>query len=445
MRFTLFIWLLVVANHHSAQDWSPLDNGLGCPFNGEVKHMIVDSMTGDLIVSGAFQTDGNCDTMRAFARWNGVSWNSIGNTHGGASITVYEFRDTLYGTGYLLDEPPLDYHDLHRYNLNDWDSIPEGPDGSVQCFTENNGVLYFGGSFDKCGNDSTYLLGRYENGVCSGLVPNYKPSGGTSISDLIFYQNELYAGGNFNCFSVQGFSNFGKVSNGDFVSVDAQFNNTGGGLVSELIVYNGELIIAGGFNKSSGYTGDYIMKWDGNTMSELGTGVNDRVNDLEVFNGELYALGWFTEAGGNSAYHIAKWDGLEWTAVNTNPISEWWKLTNMIIWNDDLYIAGTFSEIDGVTLNGIARFNQSLNIHNPENSKDLKLYPNPTSDIINYSYPGTTDNLDVQIFNLLGQCVHAEKSIPTAGSINILSLPKGCYKVIFKTASTHFDSFFIKI
>ena len=79
-----------------------------------------------------------------------------------------------------------------------------------------------------------------------------------------------------------------------------------------LAVYEGDLIAAGNFTTAGGVTVNRIARWNGETWSALGSGLNDAVGALAVYNGELIAGGRFTTAGGVKANQIARWDGYQW-------------------------------------------------------------------------------------------------------------------------------------
>jgi hypothetical protein len=51
------------------------------------------------------------------------------------------------------------------------------------------------------------------------------------------------------------------------------------------------------------------------TWSPVGTGAASAVYALEVFNGELYVGGTFTEIGGVNANYLARWNGSGWSSV----------------------------------------------------------------------------------------------------------------------------------
>jgi hypothetical protein len=67
-----------------------------------------------------------------------------------------------------------------------------------------------------------------------------------------------------------------------------------------------------------------VLKWNGSSWSDLGSGVLGNVFALRTFddgNGSaLYAGGFFSTAGGVAVSRIAKWSGSAWSALGTGTI-----------------------------------------------------------------------------------------------------------------------------
>ncbi len=85
---------------------------------------------------------------------------------------------------------------------------------------------------------------------------------------------------------------------------------------------NGDLIAGGRFTTIEGVPANRIARWDGQSWSPLGSGMegagNPDVTALLVLpNGDLVAGGWFTIADGAPASRIARWDGTTWSPMGT--------------------------------------------------------------------------------------------------------------------------------
>jgi hypothetical protein len=84
---------------------------------------------------------------------------------------------------------------------------------------------------------------------------------------------------------------------------------------------NGPALYIGGFFESvgGGLPMNSIAKWDGSTWSSLGSGMGDSVTALTSFDDgsgpALDAAGIFSTAGGIAANQIAQWDGSSWAPL----------------------------------------------------------------------------------------------------------------------------------
>ena len=95
-----------------------------------------------------------------------------------------------------------------------------------------------------------------------------------------------------------------------------------------------------------------IAKWDGQSWTALGDGLNDSVFSLAVVNGNVYAAGYFTFTGTGYAYHIARWDGTNWTALGSG-IND--VVYAIAVSGSDLYAGGEFTIAGGKVSAFLAR------------------------------------------------------------------------------------------
>lgn len=97
-------------------------------------------------------------------------------------------------------------------------------------------------------------------------------------------------------------------------------------------------------------------KWD--TVS-YGIGFNNnqnKITTLTIYQNELYAAGYFTEIDGKPAQSIAKWDGVKWTVI-PGVQSSFTQVNCMAVYKNELYVGGHFWTAGGKPANFIARWN----------------------------------------------------------------------------------------
>ncbi|HEY1011987.1 MAG TPA: DUF11 domain-containing protein, partial [Herpetosiphonaceae bacterium] len=153
----------------------------------------------------------------------------------------------------------------------------------------------------------------------------------------------------------------------DAVADDAFWNNRG--LVAgannsvRALALSGTTLFAGGaFDRISGIPANRIASWDGQRWSPLGAGVsglNAAVEDLDASVSNVYAVGSFTSAGGAAADSIAYWSivNQEWVPMATSVNGTVDAVMVVRISNADVvFVGGSFTQIDGVNANRIARW-----------------------------------------------------------------------------------------
>jgi hypothetical protein len=136
-----------------------------------------------------------------------------------------------------------------------------------------------------------------------------------------------------------------------------------------LVLYAG-----GNFSAAGGVPADSLAMWDGSTWHAV---VHDfqvifGVEDLVIFDdgqgggAMLYACGWFIEVDGVTVNRIARWDGTAWWPVGagfTVPGSTTTSMNALAVFDDGrgagarLYIGGAISHSDGQLVGFVSRWN----------------------------------------------------------------------------------------
>lgn len=129
------------------------------------------------------------------------------------------------------------------------------------------------------------------------------------------------------------------------------------GLVRSLTWYQGELWVAGDYSLDEGGT-SWLSIWNGDTWTGPPAGDADGpVYELYVDDGNLFVAGAFTTVGGIAAQKVAAWDGAAWTAYDL----VFFGLAVYAIErgpDGTLYAGGAFSDSDMPSgAGGVARWN----------------------------------------------------------------------------------------
>ncbi len=132
--------------------------------------------------------------------------------------------------------------------------------------------------------------------------------------------------------------------------------------IADFCMYNNELYACGTFEKSNLATPNYtptnnIAKWNGSYWEGVGNppGVSkyaiidwSHVEEMVEYNNELYIVGSFDSVGGVPAINIAKWNGTNWAGLGngqTPPVIAPVGLHCATVYNGELYMGGGYFEI----------------------------------------------------------------------------------------------------
>lgn len=185
------------------------------------------------------------------------------------------------------------------------------------------------------------------------------------VVDFATYQNELYATGFFTrvCGKITG--NVAKWDGTQWVQ------GAMGGIDEghALEVIGDALFIA---TYEFGTDSNYVVRWNGSTLSALGTvyksnpnpnqSLTSSIYDIIEYQGDVVVCGEFNWVDGKSISGIARWNGLQWDSlggglsgsINASPPNLY--PHQMAIFEGELIVAGNFLKAGGQTVKGIARW-----------------------------------------------------------------------------------------
>jgi len=224
---------------------------------------------------------------------------------------------------------------------DEWTEVIYGKEASA--FMNWQDDLILAGQFVT----STSSIGRWDGVQIHGM--------GDGLNNRSFaltvYNSELVAGGNF---TASGGNTVRRLARWD----GENWHEIGGGIsgttVRSTLAFSDSLYVAGEFNQVGGELSvNNIARWDGQQWHTLGQGVNGRVYDMVVFNNELIVAGDFTNADGETVNNIARWDGSQWHSLDTG-VNQ--RINALQVYKGDLYAGGRFTAAGSTSASYVARW-----------------------------------------------------------------------------------------
>jgi hypothetical protein len=326
------------------QALSPLDSGVN---NRVAALAVLDNGSGVaplLYAAGAFTSAAGAEANRV-AQWDGQKWSALGSGMNSTVSALAVFDDgsgsgpALYAAGTFTLAGGVAVNRIAKWDGQTWSALGSGLNGNVGCLTvfdDGSGsgpALYAGGGFGSAGGVAAAGIAKWDGQTWSPLGSglNANASVLTVFDDGSGTGPALYAGGNFNTAGGKPASRIAKWDGQTWSALGSGVNN----LVASLAVFDdgsgsGPALYAGGiFINAGGIAANRIAKWDGQNWSALGSGITGPefstilVDDLTVFDDgsgagpALYVGGEFTAAGGVAANQMAKWDGQTWSGLGS--------------------------------------------------------------------------------------------------------------------------------
>jgi hypothetical protein len=431
-----------------AQLWKDLDGGFGCQSMLSIGYeLAVDEIGNQLLLSGDLPFTRSCETWRMPAKWNGKHWNRLGDVLETAGAGQISFKTIGVYNGEIYSANPLKSYSnscFIKWNGINWDTIAGGPASfSLYCMIEHDNFLYVSGAFNYCEGDSANLVFRYDGEKVEPLVDFF---GDVEFGlTMAFYHDTLFVGGSFRDYE-RDIYHFASVYNNNIHKETSMI--TYDAIIETMCVHDDVLWLGGCFNPGNfGLDKQtFLAYYDGKNIYPSPWQPNGRVVSLKSYNNELYMAGWFSQIEDKESHGIAKINDFGYFSLNTdtmyNKAGEP-RLTGMVrdmeIWKDTLYLAGAFGSIGkDTTLNTIAKLNRSLSGQNQLMQGDISVYPNPTHDQIKletaayFNQPAL-----IKLYDSLGRQVIAD-SWPAGEKrkqIAMENLENGVYVVVVATTA----------
>ncbi|MBK9639471.1 MAG: T9SS type A sorting domain-containing protein [Bacteroidetes bacterium] len=388
MRLYFFLSLMLLVLQMEGQVWRDVGGGINHGYQNarSVNDMIV--FNDSLYVVGIFDSlYSPLQYCSGFAVWDSSNYQCRSGTQifqSSLCIGTYQSELVIGSDG----TNPFQPHFSRIRRISGGIVYPFGngiQNGQVRCLQEYNGELYVGGNFTTV--DSTINANRIArwDGNQWHAIGTGVTGGLPSLYAMAKYNGELYVGGNFS--SINGFPSQ-NISRFDGVSWDSLNAGVSGFIFSMLVDSINDVLYVGGAIGSAGEipTPCGVAKWDGNNWSAVGTEpIELDPKTMIMYKGKLFAGGVTKglNSMGQMVFQMAWFDGQNW-----NPVCDTMdggEIQSLCVYQDELYVGGYFKMINDSALHGIARThfpNVSVLEYNPRSST-VKVYPNPTSAILN--------------------------------------------------------------
>ena len=385
-RIAIVLTFSLFSLTHYGQLWLDLDSGFRCgPHFSYVYQLLGDNENKTITACGLLPSH-NCEEYYVPAIWDGSDWTKIGEIGDvyGVFNPIGKYGNSLYaGSRYFgNDKTPF-----LQFTNHGWDSVSTDMKlFDFGSFTELNGELYGTVlSYYTIGGDSANLAFKYDGNQVQPLVDFFSENARGHC--LTLYHDTLFVGGRF-WDDQRNINNFASIYDGDIHQVGQGFGIDAN--VMSMIVYDDKLWLGGSFLGAyfgkPGYVN--LVCYDGDSLHLAPNQTNGRVVSMEVYENELYLAGWFSEIDGKESHGVAKLNQFGSFAINPDTIYNSYDtpastfpnvVRDIAIMNDTLYVAGDFKRIGSCdNLNSIAKLNKSLTGKNIPLQSNFIIYPNPT-------------------------------------------------------------------
>ncbi len=380
----------------AAKFWNPSDVAIDMSgnlyvaddFNSEIRKIVIS--TGQVSTFAGSTTYGSADGIGSAASFKGpqgITYDGAGNLYI-ADTGNNEIRKIVTSSG--LVTTIAGSTTAGSNNGIGTAAKFSGPDG-LTC--DGNGNLFI------CDQGSMIRKIVISTGVVSTLAGSITPgfANGTGTAAKFNLSIGLACDGNGNLY----------VADANNYQIRKIVISTG--VVSTLVGSITNTVSVDGTGTSAGIGDPNGITYDGNGNLYFTDGVYNTVRKVVISSGVV------TTIAGTGVHGST--DGIVTVATFGDPYG----ITNDK--NGNLYIADTFNhEIRMIT--------NATGIENIELDYQLTIYPNPAQQVINIEFK-TQNNMQttIEMFNIMGECVHRQTSTSSNCRINVVNLNEGIYNI----------------
>lgn len=344
----------------------------------------------ELYASGEFRkTLDPLDRLKGLLRWTGEAWQHVKTADGTVLDSVNRtkalanYEGQLVLGGYLSSMAGLGVNGVALFDGQVPQNLEAGTgtgilSGGVTTSTIWKGNLVVGGSFVWAGSETVNHVALWDGANWQGLGENgsygvSRQDAEAKVHDLQVLGDDLIVAGEFEQAGGVWSRNIARYGSEGWSPMTAFDLFTGP--TYALGLWDGDLVAVSSRPNASGYPIEFhVVRMIGSDWHRLhasgSAGFSERIRDLTAYQGDLYAGGDFTWVDGQPVEYVARFEQGEWRnpspASGDGPDSSVW---TMLRFEDDLIVAGSFSEVGEVDAEAIVRWDgQSWNpIQSPSN------------------------------------------------------------------------------
>jgi len=338
--------------------WDGLQWSVPAVFGGPAFLQVSDlAFVGNTLYAAGTFTNVNGVAASGLAKWDGISWSSIGFS--GIADALAVNGNYLYVGGAYTNAGGITTTNIGYWDGSAWHALGDGlssanASAGVRAITIHNGLVYAGGIFTNSGLLSVTNLAVWDGSVWTQV------GGGVNgaVSALAFNGSDLYVGGFFSQVGTTTASSIAKWDGSNWSALGGGFTGNPGGFVGGIAVLNGTVCVVGSFTNVSGINAANFAIWNGSYWSTTGNGLSAAGTRAVLTGTNVYVGGSFGGADGVLANFIASWDGTHWSGLGTPGRLNGVQGFVFALGNDgtNIYAGGVFNYIGRTNANYIARF-----------------------------------------------------------------------------------------
>ena len=296
-------------------------------------------------------------------RWDSLRGGKVQSPD--ATNIIYADSNYLYMGGQYSEIGGKSFRGIARWNGVKWDSMQAGidaldtfnhiPSGLPFAMTTYQNKLYVGGIFSSLSRIRAYSIGTWDGTRWDSMpIQPFRNDADNGVGSFIVMNNKLYMAGVFDTVAGQpGVNDIACWDGKKWSSLNFPHFSSWQEIYT-ICEYKGDIYAGGHFAGDSGAIGN-IMRLDSTGWHAVDTGIkgiNAWAGSMVVYNGELYVAGSFSTADRNADNNIQRWDGTQWKAVGGGTDHQIW---NLMVYNNKLYAMGDLEEAGGIPANRLCR------------------------------------------------------------------------------------------